>query len=177
MPHSWNLNQTPKRKSEIEFQIATHVSDRYRRLWYNLMHELKHFQSNLLGELKRADSPVRQEERYRPVPHPLPKKEIRSFTWEVEQVTWRYKTPTEFDIIEVYDRWYWMTLLAVVCLIKNSTKLKDALELTKRFSCVHHDYDMEDEWRSHHYFMHKAILRNKNSISLPPWTWRCLNLC
>jgi hypothetical protein len=179
LPTTWKMGAVARKPIVTEYDLLNGIPDRYRRIWYNMVNELAHFQNkNLLGNLRRVDNKgIPSSERYQPRPSNQPIQGRRPYTWELEKQTWYQTMPTDYDIIEEYDRWYWSTLLAVVHLANNNTGRKEASTLIREFSCVNHTYDTEDEWRCHHYFMHSAIQRNKSEDSLPAWAWRCLDLC
>jgi hypothetical protein len=143
-----------------------------------LLHEIKHFQANLLGGLKKTGAKhVGETIWYRPIPKPLPERALRSFKWELEEYGWWNNQITEFDIEEDYDRWYWCLILHIISLIQHRATFVTALSAVQKLTYAEHAYDTEDEWRAHHYFMYKAVRRNTEHKCLPPWLWRSIYDC
>ena len=65
----------------------------------------------------------------------------------------------------------------VLHLLQQKTPFNRALKEIKYKMQANHEDDLEDEWRAHHYFMYKAILRNKTHKCLPPWLAYVINDC
>ena len=180
LPGTWPTKDLNHYCLRVYRDHLINIPDNLRQTWYNLIQEMKFVQEQLRGDINQMKSKIGGAlENYAPSLSNEPELTAREYSWELaeEYDGWKVDQRTDYDIEEEYDRWYWRFILHVLYLLQQKVSFSQALKEIKHKMQANHEGDFEDEWRAYHYFMYKAVLRNRTYKCLPPWLAYVITNC